>query len=76
MQDATAPAPAAGLLSRKRVLELTGLGATTIWRYENAGRFPRRFTLGPKRVAWRARDVAEYIADPEAWVAQNGEITD
>jgi prophage regulatory protein len=74
MQDTAVAISATGLLSRKRVLELTGIGRTTLWRYESAGRFPRRFTIGPKRVAWRAKDVADYLADPEAWVAKNGEI--
>ena len=76
MQETLAAIPATGLLSRKRVLEITGIGRTTLWRYENAGRFPRRFTIGPKRVAWRAKDVADYLADPEAWIARNERITD
>jgi prophage regulatory protein len=75
MSDTAATIPSAGLLSRRKVLELTGIGDTTLWRYEAAGKFPRKFNLGPRRVAWRAKDIAEWLEDPEAWVAKNAEIS-
>ena len=32
-----------------------------IWRLEQAGRFPQRVKLGPGRVGWVEREVAEWI---------------
>lgn len=49
------------LLTLEEVTEITGLGRTTIWRYEQDGRFPARRKVGPNRVAWRASDVEEWI---------------
>ena len=43
------------------VLELTGLSATTLWRFEKAGTFPRRRRVGPNLVAWRSDEVDEWI---------------
>jgi prophage regulatory protein len=76
MQNSTGVLPTEGLLSRKRVLQLTGLGNATLWRYEAAGRFPRRFNLGSRRVAYRAKDIAAYIENPEGWIAAHGAVTD
>lgn len=39
----------------------TGLSATTIWRYERDGEFPRRRRIGPNAVAWRSDEI-------EAWI--------
>ncbi|HAT23886.1 MAG TPA: hypothetical protein DCS81_05725 [Pantoea septica] len=49
------------LLNAKQLVEYTGLCRMTIWRYENAGQFPSRIKIGPKRVAWRKSDVDAWI---------------
>jgi prophage regulatory protein len=35
-----------------QVLKRTGASDTTIWRWEKAGKFPKRRRLGPNIVAW------------------------
>ena len=45
------------LLTAKQVTTLTTLSRMTIWRYIQAGTFPNCIKLGPKRVAWRRKDV-------------------
>jgi len=47
-------------LNFKEVRSITGLSRTTIWRYENAGIFPHRVELGPRRVAWSEDKVKEW----------------
>ncbi|OWJ67822.1 helix-turn-helix transcriptional regulator [Inquilinus limosus] len=42
------------------VLRIAGVSDVTLWRWEKAGRFPRRFKLGPNSVGWDRADV-------EAW---------
>jgi prophage regulatory protein len=46
----------------KSDLEALGLpSATTIWRMERDGRFPRRFKLSARRVGWLEDDVLAWI---------------
>ncbi|MCK2307861.1 MULTISPECIES: helix-turn-helix transcriptional regulator [Enterobacteriaceae] len=33
----------------------------TIWRYVQAGTFPNSIKLGPQRVAWKRKDVMEWL---------------
>ncbi|WP_323129894.1 helix-turn-helix transcriptional regulator [Klebsiella aerogenes] len=40
---------------------LTTLSRMTIWRYIQAGTFPNCIKLGPKRVAWRRKDVMAWL---------------
>ena len=49
------------LIDRSRVAAITGLSKLTIQRLEEKGRFPRRYRLGAKRIAYR-------ITDVEAWL--------
>ena len=37
-----------------KVLEMTGLSRTTVWRYVKAGTFPAPLKLGPRAVGWLA----------------------
>src|SRR5262249_11751100 len=45
------------------VQKRTGLCKETIRIYEHAGRFPRRYRLGPRRVGWRESQI-------EAWMTE------
>jgi predicted DNA-binding transcriptional regulator AlpA len=45
------------------VMKITGLGRTTLWQLERAGRFPKRLRLTGRAVGWRASDVARWIAE-------------
>lgn len=51
----------ARLLKLKHVRELTTLSKTSIYNKMAAGNFPKPVKLGPKAVAWRARDIEEWI---------------
>ncbi len=54
------------------VIEKTGLAKTTIYRLEQAGKFPKRFKLGELASAW---DEAEVDAWLEARAATRGAPT-
>ena len=49
------------LISQKKVIEMTSLSATTIWREIKANRFPKNIKIGPHRVAWRESEVMDWI---------------
>jgi prophage regulatory protein len=58
----SAPAyPQSDLMLRDERAALVPLSEVTIWRLEKAGKFPRRFKLGIKRVAWSRREVLDWI---------------
>lgn len=40
-----------------QVVEMTGLGKTTIQRWINHGAFPKQIQIGGKSVVWNERDV-------------------
>ena len=54
------------LLRLPQVKDLTGLSRATIYRYVDAGDFPRPVKLGTRAVAWHASDVAAWIEGREA----------
>jgi prophage regulatory protein len=45
----------------KEVVAVTGLSATTIWRREQAGDFPRRRKISPGAVGWLASEVQAWL---------------
>ena len=49
------------LWSAAEVALYTGLCRTTIWRMERLGDFPARRQVSPKRVAWVADEVREWV---------------
>ena len=49
------------IIRSEEVQELTGLGRTTLWRYENKGQFPRRVSLGGNTVGWKMSEVQNWI---------------
>lgn len=44
------------------VRQMTGLSTSTIYRLEQDGAFPGRVRLGPRAVAWREDELAEWMA--------------
>ena len=56
------------LLRKPAVVARVGLSATTLWRLERAGEFPRSFRISPGAVAWREADI-------EAWISQRAEAS-
>ena len=49
------------ILRLPKVLELTGLSRTSIWRQIDAGTFPKSVKLGPRAVGWRASDIYGWL---------------
>ncbi len=49
------------LLRLPEVMEMTGLSASTIWRYEKRGEFPKRFKVTVRTTAWKFSEVRSFI---------------
>lgn len=56
-----APITEQSLVSKKRVMELTSLSDTTIWRMEKKGDFPKRRQISRNRVAWLFSDIKQWL---------------
>lgn len=50
------------LLNSALVCARVGLSRSTVWRLERAGRFPSRIQISAARVAWREREIDDFIA--------------
>jgi prophage regulatory protein len=53
------------LLNRKQVAKQTGLSPATIDRMRKAGAFPRPLQISPRRVAWPAGSIHEWLGSRE-----------
>ncbi|MEZ6971628.1 helix-turn-helix transcriptional regulator [Aeromonas sp. S11(2024)] len=49
------------MLRRKQVEQITSLSRSTLYDMMSKGRFPKPVRLGPQRVAWRERDIVEWL---------------
>ena len=49
------------MLRLPEVEAVTGLSRTTLWRYEQVGKFPSRRKIGPHLVGWRSDEVESWI---------------
>lgn len=58
-------------LTKKQVLELTGLHPLALWRMEKERRFPRRHRSTVGRVRWKRAKVEEWIMGVEAQVKRD-----
>jgi len=56
----SAPAAIAPLLRLRKVLEVTGLGRSTVYRMMSDRTFPAPVRLGKRAVAWRHQDVEQW----------------
>ena len=50
------------LLSKAKVVEITSLSYTTIWRMIRKGEFPNSVKASMGRGAWRKQDIDDWIA--------------
>jgi len=48
------------MLSKKQVVERTGLSPVTIWRRIQAGDFPKPRQLTPNRIGWTEASIEEW----------------
>jgi len=69
MQLITSSAPPRRILRLPIVVARVGVHATTLWRWEQENRFPRRIVLGPNSVGWYADEVDAWF---EARQRQSG----
>ncbi len=53
------------IIRQKRVMERTGLSASSIWRLEKIGQFPARRKLGSNSVGWIESEINEWITSRE-----------
>ena len=60
------------VIRRPELLQLTGLSYSTIYRYERAGRFPRRLRLGDQAVGWWLSEVEDWLASRQEVVGPDG----
>ncbi|CAB3786499.1 helix-turn-helix transcriptional regulator [Paraburkholderia fynbosensis] len=56
------------LIRLREVRMRVGLGASTVYRYLAAGKFPRPVKIGGGRVAWLESEI-------DAWIASRAEAT-
>jgi prophage regulatory protein len=49
------------MLRQTAVLKITGVSAATIWRWKQAGLFPRRIRLGPNVVGWAQKELEDWL---------------
>jgi predicted DNA-binding transcriptional regulator AlpA len=49
------------LITRRQLQQLLPISATTIWRLEKSGRFPKHVTIGGLNF-WRVIEVHEYLS--------------
>ena len=50
------------LLRLKKVMEMTGLGRSTIYKYSKEGSFPKQLKLTGKSAAWVESEVLDWIS--------------
>ena len=50
-------------LRRNELLKLVPLSDSTIYRLENEGKFPKRFALTPRCVAWDLKEVMDWLGE-------------
>jgi prophage regulatory protein len=48
-------------LTAKQVMDMTGLSRTSIWRLENAEKFPKRRQLGTRRIGWLESEIVDWM---------------
>ena len=50
------------LLDVKQVQNLTSASRASIWRWEGAGKFPKRIRIG-RAIRWRESDIQKWISE-------------
>jgi prophage regulatory protein len=60
---ATDAAASTRLLRLPEVLSLVGVSWRTLLRWEREGRFPKRYKIGPRVVAWKECEIDQWVAE-------------
>ncbi len=56
----------------REVMNLTGLGRTSIYNYMAINQFPKTVSLGARSVAWIESEIQDWIAEKVAERDDNG----
>lgn len=60
--------PLEGKVRSHAVRHITGIAArSTIWRLEQAGKFPKSTRITARLTVWDAAEVRAWLADPIGW---------
>lgn len=54
------------IIRKKELLNMLGLSGPTIWRMEQAGKFPQRLRLGGNSCGWLVSEIDDWIASRAA----------
>lgn len=52
-------------LRQPEVLRLVGVSWRTLLRWEREERFPKRYKIGPRIVAWKESEIKQWFADQD-----------
>jgi prophage regulatory protein len=63
-------------LRESEVLKFVGVSKITLRRWEQAGRFPKRYRLGPNTVGWKESEILNWIANREVAVCGSSKTGD
>ncbi len=55
------------ILRIAKVLDMTGLSRSTLYRRINDGSFPKQVQISAYCIGWRESSVAALLADPMGW---------
>ncbi|MBI1912930.1 MAG: AlpA family phage regulatory protein [Deltaproteobacteria bacterium] len=61
------------IIRKKELLNMLGLSDPTVWRMENAGKFPKRLRLGGNSCGWLLSEIDDWIASRAAARAGSNE---
>ena len=73
MSATPAPPQPSRLLRQPEVLERVNWSATTLWRREREGKFPKRRRVGPNIVGWLESEIDEWIENLPLAGGTNGD---
>jgi len=59
------------ILRGKEAVRRSGLSATTLWRLEKAGKFPKKRKLSSNAVGTLESEFCEWMESPEEWVEKH-----
>lgn len=65
--------PIKKIIRKKELLNMLGLSSPTIWRMEQAGKFPKRLKLGGNSCGWLLIEVEAWITSRAAARTENHE---
>jgi prophage regulatory protein len=54
------------LIRAKEVARMTGLGLSTLYKYQKEGLMPGSFSIGPRCTAWSHAAISQWIEDRKA----------